>query len=497
MRRVPLVLAVAVATGLASVAGVVACRGGGPPTKGTGEVALETWKDFFRPPNDRIPSKWATNPGTPWGDYVGSRACEACHTQAYAGWRDSFHSRTLYDVVPQTVFGDYSGATTYTSDEHPFTVVPQRLDDRFVMRIQRNPAAQGREDTYGAGVPAEATGVFEVLYAFGNRRHQPYVTKTKDGRHWVLPVYWNDVKHEWMWDGWRPYVTSCAHCHVTGIRSTSRQGRREDELPFTGPVRWNVAPQDEGWAEGSVGCELCHGPGKGHLDAVARMGDDGYRTYLAGGGAATIYNPARDTAQRRMQQCDQCHNFFTESQVTWVPKPDGYGRDPYFRRVRPDEGQFYEDGTDMSPCTVGHTFRESGMGKKGLECRDCHDAHGNPSWAEVKRPVEGNALCLHCHREDASRRFADDAAVARHTRHRLDGPGSLCVECHMPRDKHFTNGIQLMSAKLPSHAFTSPTGREADDGGPPATCNFCHVDRDGPWTRKVLEAWKAGTTPPR
>ncbi len=476
----------------------------------TGETARRAAAAFYHPPPDRIPHELATNPGTPWGDYLGSRSCAPCHEKAYAGWRDSFHSRTLYDAVPRTVFGDFTGSARFEDDRFAYRVRPFRDGERSFMRVERNPRwapAAGRgEDTYGGGLPARQEGVFEVLHAFGNRRHQPYVTRDEDGRHWVLPVYWNDVTGLWMWDGWRPYVQSCAQCHVTAIRSTATPQRGSPSLDMTVPQRWAVPPPDEGWAEGAVGCETCHGPGRTHVDAVERMGVPAYRAHLASGGAPTIFDPGRDRtpagATTRMRQCDSCHNFFSESPVTWVPTPTGYDHEmayapitPAPPRTRDDPDyrhQFYEDGEDMSPCTVGRVFRASKMGKKGVECGDCHDPHGNAHWAELVKPLEDNALCLKCHEKT----FPDVAAQTKHSRHRADGPGNRCAECHMQRDKRFTNGVQVMSQQIPSHAFTVPTGEDRP-GGPPNACIACHTDRDAAWTRAVLEAWREGTPPPR
>jgi predicted CXXCH cytochrome family protein len=512
MRRRALLAAACLAAAIGVTTAAVACgREGAPPAgPSTGVVAQRTWEGFYRPPADRIPHALATNPGTPWGDYLGSTACKACHAAEHAGWRDSFHSRTLYDVVPATVFGDFSGKRALVGTAFAFDVRPVTEGGRFYLRITRNQLATTKPDTYGSGLPPDPVGTYEVLYAFGNRRHQPYVTKAKDGRHWVLPVVWDDVQGTFEYCGWRPYVTSCANCHVTGIKTTDRPGAERDVVRNTMPTRWNVAAQDEGWAEGAVGCETCHGPGRGHVAAVASRGPEGYRAYLAAGGAPTIYNPKRDTRERRLQQCDQCHSFLSESPVTWRPGPDGFARDPHQWRIRAgagdgggatallgDTGQFFGDGHDMSPCTIGWALRDSAMGKKGVECRDCHDVHGNADWAELVRPLAKNALCLGCHATDAGGRFADGAAVARHARHAADGPGALCSECHMPRIKRFSDGIHVMSAQLPGHEFSVPTGHESDGGGPPCACNLCHTDRDAAWTREVLAAWKRGTPPPR
>lgn len=493
-----------VAVGVSTLA--TACSGEPPAgPSDTGATARKAWEGFFRPRTDRVPSDLATNPGTPWGDWVGSRACQPCHEALHAKWRASFHSRTLYDAVPATVFGDFSDGAGRTGDEFAFTLAATRVGDGFVARVGRATTSTMAPDTYGAGLPPTPTGNFPVLYAFGNRRNQPYVTRAADGRHWVLPFMWDDATRTWEYCGWRPYVTNCANCHVTGIRSTSTPGRPEDVIGSTSPQQWNVAPRDEGWAEGAVGCETCHGAGRPHVEAVTRMGVEAYRAHLAAGGAPTIYDPRKDTRERRLQQCDACHSFMSESPITFTPSPTGYGRDPHQWRIRPggarallkDQGQFYADGTDKSPCTVGWALRDSKMGRKGVECRDCHDVHGNAHWAELKLPVEDNATCLVCHRADPGGGFADDAAVLRHTRHAAGSPGSICAECHMPRIKRFSDGIHVMSAHLPGHEFSVPTGRESEGGGPPSACNVCHTDRDGAWTRAVLEAWKAGTKPPR
>jgi len=265
-------------------------------------------------------------------------------------------------------------------------------------------------------------------------------------------------------------------------------------IAYTVPPKYPLPPAQEGWSEGAVGCEVCHGPGRLHVETTRRMGVEAYRAYLTGGGAPTIYDPAKDTPERRMQQCDSCHDFFAESSITFVPGPAGYPHEPLKAPIGPHtrgaERQFYANGADMSPCTVGRVLRASAMGKQGVECRDCHDAHGNRDWAELTAPTTNNALCLRCHERDKSGAFADTAAVARHARHRADGPGVLCVECHMPRDMRFSDGIHVMSTKIHSHAMSIPTGREGEGGGPAPSCNHCHTDRDADWSRRTIESWR-------
>lgn len=476
---------------------------GTPPPSDTGATGRAEAARFFRPGKDRIPHDLATNPGTPWGDYVGSSTCKSCHEKDHAAWRESFHSRTLYDAVPKTVFGDFSGDKLNKDRRYPFTLRAFTEGGKFWVQVEDNlewvPLVKrkpGRDprDTYGFDIPARRTGVFEVIYAFGNRRHQPYVVREENGRYWVPPYYWNDVVKAWMWDGWRPYTVACAPCHVTGIKSLDAPLPNDKDRPFgmTKPTKWRTAPADEGWAEGAVGCETCHGTGRRHVEKVKELGAEAYRAYVAGGGAPTIYCPGDDTPEIRMKQCDSCHNFNSESTLTWVPGPRGYDHPMAFDRLRPtgnpgwDQWQFYADGTDMSPCTVGSVFRGSAMGKSGVECKDCHDSHGNSTFGSLVKPLDGNALCLSCHVH--AERFGTKELLERHTHHAAASPGSSCAECHMPRDKHFTNGAQVMSQQIHSHAMSVPTG-DVTDAAPRPSCNTCHTDRDAMWTRKTLEGW--------
>jgi predicted CXXCH cytochrome family protein len=469
----------------------------------TAETARRRAASFYVPQDDRIPKHLATNPGTPWGDYLGSASCAECHAKEHAEWRSSFHSKTLYDAVPATVFGDFSGDVVFRDAKFPYVVRPYRAGGRMYVQVERNPAwvpsREVPEDVYGAGIPRPPEGRWEILYAFGNRRHQPYVTRDAEGRHWVLPVVWNDVVKEWHFDGWRPYASTCANCHVTGMKTIGQPVPGSLPIDFANPRRWTPPPAGEGWAEGSVGCELCHGPGRPHVETAKRLGREGYRAYLADGGAPTIYDPGKATPEERMRQCDSCHDFMAESPATWVPTPHGYDHEMLRVPIRPenDRGnqQFYPDGTDRSPCTVGRVFRGSKMGKAGVECRSCHHSHGNDDWADLRQPLANNRLCVECHLGTHAE-FADRKALEAHTHHPADGPGSRCAECHMRRDKQFTNGIEIMSDLIYSHAFDVPTGHESP-AGPGPSCNVCHVDRDADWTRRVLEAWKKGEPPPR
>ena len=486
----------------------------GPPAEDrssdTAARAREVHASFHVPDPERIPSALATNPGTPWGNYVGSEACKRCHEEDYAKWRNSFHSRTLYDATGDTIFGDFTGAIVFEDPEYEWVVKPHSKIDaetgkrRFFMDVRLRTVYEGgsgdkhKADTYGMSIPdtGELGRTFEVLFAFGNRRHQPYVVKDKDGAHWVAPVYWNDEYKKWSYDGWRPYVQSCASCHVTGIKTAKEpwyQG--QPPMPTTQPHVFNLPPAEEQWAEGAVGCETCHGPGLDHIRAVEKVGVKKYAEMIAAGDkSATIYDGKKASFDHRLDACGQCHNFNTESPCTWVPEPTGFRRDPLFNPLRPartgvphhlrKSTRFYADGSHMNPCTVITVYKTSAMYDAQVGCGECHDPHGTEHWADLILPTTNNELCIRCHEE-----FASPEAQSAHSRHPVGGPGNRCIECHMARTMAFTNGVEMMSRHVHNHYFSSPTGVRRP-GGPPSACNICHDDRSHKWTREILATWK-------
>lgn len=124
--RLALVFAVTLALGI----WLAACGDDSAPETAQSDTAKTAWEEFASFPlvdPERIPSRLATNPGEPWGDFVGSEACKRCHEEDYHKWRGSFHSRTLYDATPETVFGDFSGKTRLDDPDADWIVGPSTL----------------------------------------------------------------------------------------------------------------------------------------------------------------------------------------------------------------------------------------------------------------------------------------------------------------------------------------------------------------------------------
>jgi predicted CXXCH cytochrome family protein len=498
---------------------------------------------MYKQQKDRIPSDKVHRPGEPWGDYVGSEACGQCHAGEYVKWRKSFHSRTLYDAVEGTVIGDFNAGVLdvpaimdipnhkerrlerielkgapYIAEVFTRRDATGRL--RYYMSLRERTEAEGwpvglSRNTYGHGddditlprISGRRPMVQEVIWTFGNRRHQPYVTRwqpakdepdpANDGAFWTLPFFYNDAEHKWQYCGFRRYTESCAKCHTTGIKTTQIAWRPVQQPIAVTPQKqllYTLRPSEDGWAEGAVGCENCHGPGLEHVRAVERVGRAKYAELRkAGAKPPSIFSGGRSSGEslyRLTQQCDSCHNFHTESSITWIPGPHGHDRDAKHDPLVPEEDTFhmqhFPDGSKKSPCSIGTVYRESKMYKAGVACFDCHDPHGSEHFGSLRLPISDNSLCISCHVD-----LSEPVAQTLHSKHKEASPGNRCVVCHVPRHMIFTNGQQMMSDRIHNHILSVPKGG-APQGAPPTSCNICHHDRDESWSAaEIRRLWPA------
>lgn len=148
--------------------------------------------------------------------------------------------------------------------------------------------------------------------------------------------------------------------------------------------------------QGGVHCESCHGPAMEHVAAVAK-----------GRPREGVLNPARQSTERQMEVCGQCHTGFT------------FQSDPL-----PDDLLV---SNQVNALTRAECYIQSG-GKVG--CKSCHDPH-NDSKNVAAQTV---ATCLGCH----SAKSENHAAIC------PVNSTDKCVGCHMP-------SIQKGSFKMADH----------------------------------------------
>ena len=186
--------------------------------------------------------------------YVGSTACVACHGKEAAEWRQSQHHDAMAEASDQSVRGNFNDAKfTYSGITSTFS----KRDGKFLVNTD------GRDGKLHD---------FEVKYTFGVYPLQQYLIEFPDGRLQALSIAWDARPKKEGGQRWfhlypkerityddelhwtRPaqnWNFMCADCHSTDVR------KNYDPVADRFQTRW---------AEISVGCEACHGPGSRHLE---------------------------------------------------------------------------------------------------------------------------------------------------------------------------------------------------------------------------------------
>jgi predicted CXXCH cytochrome family protein len=128
----------------------------------------------------------------------------------------------------------------------------------------------------------------------------------------------------------------------------------------------------------------------------------------------------------------------------------------------------------------GRDFQLGGCSTQ-LACTQCHDPHVEDppaKLAELGTPA-GNHVCTQCHNA-----YATDAAVERHTHHKLGGAGTACIACHMAKKNM---GLDYVLNRY--HRIGSPTDARRVERDRPLECALCHADKSVESLVSTMEGW--------
>ncbi|HWP05801.1 MAG TPA: cytochrome c3 family protein [Polyangiaceae bacterium] len=469
--RKQLVVSASALAGLALV--VLLMRGQGPSTH-SGQQGSASTSSSAKPPQLPV----ATPP--PPRDlaalrarFVGSATCAPCHAEQAAAYAKSHHANALAVATPERVHAKFDGATFTT---------PLGGSTRFGQNAGKlevsSPDAAG------------ATKTFSVAYVAGVSPLEQYVVSTESGKLQTLGVSWDTrpkaqggerffhlygpkgIAHDDSLFFTRPaqnWNHVCADCHSTLVE------RRYD----AGADRF-----DTRWAELSVGCEACHGPGAEHVDAAKAHPANGpgayKKTFTVGLEPSEPWAPspsgsptarAKDTVE--IEVCAPCHS-------RREPLREGFvAGDPFLDAFEPEllrAGAYHADGQVEGEVYEWGSFLQSKMYASGVRCSDCHEPHSGGLRAQ------GNALCTRCHEPT---RF--DAAS--HTHH-TGAKAPACVDCHMPPSTY----MQIDERR--DHSIRIPRPDLSLDFGTPNACTGCHAKKDARWALAELAKWFPGATRP-
>ncbi|HEX7980418.1 MAG TPA: cytochrome c3 family protein, partial [Gemmatimonadaceae bacterium] len=275
-------------------------------------------------------------------------------------------------------------------------------------------------------------------------------------------LHWSQPSQNWNY--------MCADCHSTGLRKN--YDRSSDQFRTS-------------WAEVSVGCEACHGPGSRHLEwakaqraKYPQQADStkgltaplderrGVRwTPVAATGNAQRSHPR--VTDREIETCAQCHSRRTQI-------ADGYvAGKPFLDYYRPallSRPLYHADGQQRDEVYDWGSFLQSRMYAKGVTCSDCHNPHSG------KLKADGNAVCATCH-------LPAKYDAPQHTHHQVGSVGATCVGCHMP-----TTTYMVVDPRH-DHSLRIPRPALSVKLGTPNACTSCHTTRDAKWAAAKAEEW--------
>ncbi|SNQ60990.1 hypothetical protein [Candidatus Methanoperedens nitratireducens] len=355
------------------------------------------------------------------GNYTGdSSTCKACHEVQYGLWTNSTHTSKLITRDDAMARG-YPNPPGGYSWENVSLVIGSKWKIRYV----------------------NDTGY--IITTGGKNQFN------------IDDQIWTDYNKDTI----KKY--NCGHCHGTGYLSNVsdiekepfKTLRAQSKIP-AGVYNNSLTPGFVGyWAENSIGCEACHGPGEDHVTSPNKLN-------------------IRNTSVLRNTPgiCGDCHSrpistLYGEYH-NFKPYPDGvnntllsdtlYDDSPMPTYNYSQVGGHHEQWEDWKSST--HT-------NQSVTCVTCHGGHGvsNPAYAGGPTgktkftngsvyPAAVNKTCTDCH----------SITPAKHGYYTTN---SECISCHMPINRKSANKMDLRS-----HWFNVNALKNNKNGDPHATANF-------------------------
>ena len=216
------------------------------------------------------------------------------------------------------------------------------------------------------------------------------------------------------------------------------------------------------------GCESCHGPGKGHVEA--------------GGGKGTIpvrFGPdSTNTVAEKNQACLQCHS--RGNRLFWKGSPhdsramaciDCHQVHQGIRPMLSSEARYNAPLSENRAvkksqpelCLDCHQMRRAQLQRSShmpyregkVTCTSCHNPHGSPNPSQLIQSTL-NENCLSCHAERRGPFLWEHPPVMEN-----------CANCH---EAHGSNNPQLLKVRMPR------------------VCDSCHISSRHPTTPLLLNS---------
>lgn len=401
-------------------------------------------------------------------NYIGDKACVACHTKEVKEWTGSHHDLAMMVADEKSVKGDFNNAKfNYNGIITTFF----KKGEKFMVNTD---SEDGTLKDY------------EISYTFGVYPLQQYMIKFPKGNVQVMDIAWDSRSKEeggqrWFhihkddnitagdvlhWTGQNlNWNYMCADCHSTNLK------KNYDVESKSYHTTWDII---------NVSCEACHGPASKHMawtkNKALKSENSGFPISLkhkigqwdvnSTTGRSTLTNKEIDV-------CAKCHSRRSQLDDNFTP---GDKFDDHYLAVVLEENLYFPDGKIQDEVYVYDSFLQSKMYEKGVTCTDCHNPH------TLNRRAEGDKVCSQCHQEDKY-------TSTEHHFHKEGSTGSSCISCHMPARTYM--GVDSRN----DHSFRIPRPDvSVEQKNTPNACNLCHTDKEAKWAADAMKSWY-GKTP--
>lgn len=338
--------------------------------------------------------------------YVGSKVCAHCHATIYRQFRQTAMGRSM--ALPNESSELGIPATPFTMYDGKFR--------RYYQIFRRNSTLVQSEYEIGPDGHEIYRDTQNIAYLMGAGENGISYIVQKGGYLFEAPLSYYTALRSWaLSPGYelgdygfhRPVLLGCAVCHSGRARPVPGRAGLYEKPAF---------------AELSIGCENCHGPGQLHVESRLKGASLKARV------DQTIVNPANLPGWLTDDICMMCHqvggarvlqpgkSYLDFRPGTPLDRTVGIFAAPFTRQSPPRSPhlQYYTLMT-LSRCYL------ASRGK--LSCITCHDPHREPKGAEAVAFYRSR--CLQCHTESS--------CTIPLSERRLHNPPDDCAGCHMPR----------------------------------------------------------------
>lgn len=383
------------------------------------------------------PSGVADSPLSLDSELVGSEACGECH----AGILASYKKHPMYFGSTRLVANDASPP-------------PDSAELKGNLKTLFAKSSEGRMSHVETAYDLLGREIFstqhEMKYVVGSGRRAKAYLEQRETMLCLSPLNWFGKTGSW---GLNPGYT------IDDPRGFDRKALANCLLCHTGTIRTQSPKSDfylsEPFGEHAIGCERCHGAGKGHI-AFHKQKSPGHDP---------IVNPELLDESARQAVCYQCHLQPSASRIL----REGKTHQDFQPGMRLDDVWLVLDtesgiGSDGRTKSVRHVqqmhdsqcFKKSGS----MRCTTCHDPHATPSPSD--RISFYRDACTQCHAPTQSKM---GATVCSESSQRRNLVQDSCFECHMPR-----RDLDLSShASQSDHRIIRNLENEVTESAPPQT----------------------------